>query len=334
MSFWSNRKVMVTGGAGFIGSNLVKRLVDLDASVRVVDNLERGRLKNIGACLSSVDFRREDLTEQKAAIAACEGMDTVFHLASKVGGIGYYMLYPGNVILQNIAIDNNMLAGAVRSGIESYIYASSTFVYPAAIQQTPDAPAMAESDAMPADPPLSYGWAKLLGEKSLEYCVKEGILKKGALLRLEGAFGPGQDIDLERGSAIPVFIRRAIEFPQRQPFVIKGTGEETRCFCYVSDIIEAIIRAAEKLDTVPLVGPVNIGNEHRTSINKLAAEIIRISGKQIEIERLPAETTIWGQQADCSLARKLLDGWEPVVSLEEGLRRTFDYVNQELQEAK
>jgi len=334
MSFWSGRKVLVTGGAGFIGSNLVRGLTDLGAVVRVVDNLERGRLENLGDHLSSLDFRKEDLTEPQTVTAICDGIDTVFHLASKVGGINYYMLHPGDVILRNIAIDNNMLSGAVRLGVERYVYASSTFVYPIAIQQTPDAPAIPEVAAMPADPPLSYGWAKLIGEKALEYCVKEGLLKKGALLRLEGAYGPGQDIDLERGSAIPVFIRRAIEFPERRPFVIKGKGEETRCFCYISDIVEAIIRAAEKLDTVPLLGPVNIGNEHRTTINDLATEIIRISGKQIEIEHLPATTTIWGQQAECSLARRLLDGWEPVVLLEEGLRRTFDYVYQALQEAK
>jgi len=330
VSFWQSRQVLVTGGAGFIGSNLVKRLIISGAVVRVVDNLERGKLDHLTAVIGSIDFRQVDLRDEESAMESCRGIDTVFHLASKVGGIGYYQQQPGEVMIQNLILDNRVLDAAIKNKVNRYIYASSTFVYPARLQQVPESPALKETDAMPADPPLSYGWAKLTGEKTITHVIDNDYPLRAAILRLMGVYGPGQDCDLERGSAIPVFVRRALEYPQRSPFVVKGTGKETRCFCYINDIIEAIIRAAEKLDHHQLVGPVNIGSENRIRINDLVDMIIGISGKQIEVLHLPALTSIWGQAADCSLARRLLDGWQPKTSMEDGLFNMFEYINREL----
>jgi GDP-D-mannose 3', 5'-epimerase len=334
VSFWQGRQVLVTGGAGFIGSNLVKRLVIAGAKVRVVDNLERGKLVHLAPVIGSIDFQQGDLRNDISAVECCRGIDTVFHLASKVGGIGYYLQQPGEVMIQNILLDNRVLNAAIKNKVDRYLYASSTFVYPSRLQQAPGSPALKESDAIPADPPLSYGWAKLTGEKSITCAIQEGYPFKAGILRLMGAYGPGQDIDLERGSAIPVFIRRALEFPQRSPFVIKGTGQETRCFCYIDDIIEAIIRAAENLDRLIIIGPVNIGSENRVCINDLVEMIIKLSGKQIKVQHLPASTSIWGQAADCSLARQLLDDWHPEVPLLNGLQNMFAYVNESLKKNK
>jgi nucleoside-diphosphate-sugar epimerase len=332
MSYWTDRKVLVTGGAGFIGSNLVKRLVKSGAIIRVVDNLERGKLAHLSPVIGTIDFRQLDLRDEKSAMDTCRGIDTVFHLASKVGGIGYYLQQPGEVMRQNILLDNRVLDAIIKNKVARYIYMSSTFVYPSRLQQTPLSPALKESDAIPAEPPLSYGWAKLSGEKNILYTIEDGFPLKAAILRLMGAYGPGQDIDLERGSAIPVFVRRALEYPQRRPFIIKGTGRETRCFCYIDDIIEAIIRAAENLDGFNLIGPANIGSENRIMINELAELIIKLSGKQITVRHLPASTSIWGQAADCSLARSILDGWYPEITLEDGLSRMFKYVKDALRE--
>ena len=329
MGFWTNRRTLVTGGAGFIGSHLVERLVELGARVRVVDNLERGRQENLSSCLGSVEFWRRDLRHRETALAACQGMEIVCHLASKVGGIGYYLERPGEVITQNILMDTLVLDSAARVGVERYIYASSGFVYPAELQQRPDASPLKEEDALPGNPAISYGWAKLLAEKALEYVVTEGSHLQGAILRLVGAFGPRTDIDLERGSVIPVFIRRAIEYPQRRPFIIKGSGKETRSFCYVSDVVAAFILAGEKLNSCRLVGPLNIGSEGRITINDLASEIIGLSGKAVEVEHVAAPTAIWGQAVDCTRARQVL-GWYPQFSLREGLMRTFAYVEERL----
>lgn len=334
MSFWQGRHVLITGGAGFIGSNLIKKLVNSGAKIRAVDNLERGKLDLLAPVIGAVDFRQVDLRDEYSVMESCRGIDTIFHLASKVGGIGYYLRQPGEVLMQNLLLDNRVLNAALKNKVNHFIYTSSTFVYPASLQQTPASPALKETDAMPAEPPLSYGWAKLIGEKSITYTIENVFPFKAAILRLMGVYGPGQDIDLERGSAIPVFVRRALEYPQRKPFVVKGTGEETRCFCYIDDIMSAILQAAEKLEQYNLIGPVNIGSENRIRINDLVNMIITLSGKHIDVQHLPATTAIWGQAADCSLARRLLEGWCPQVSLQNGLQNMFAYVDEALKKEK
>jgi nucleoside-diphosphate-sugar epimerase len=329
--FWKKKRVLVTGGAGFIGSNLTERLVQLGAVVRAVDNLERGKIENLGSVIERIEFLQRDLREKEVCHRACQGIEIVFHLASKVGGINYYLQKPGEVILQNALIDTSMLDATLRNGVKRYVYASSAHVYPLHRQLTPDAPALLEEDALPAHPDLSYGWAKLLGEKQVEYAMAQGIEMRAAVLRLVGVYGKNQDLDLATGSAIPVFIRRAIEYPHRGPFVIRGTGEETRSYCYVDDVLDGLLQAAETLDQHTLLGPLNLGSEGRVKMGDLAQQVINISGKKIELHKdSSVSTLIWGQAVDCTKARKLLVRWQPRVSLEEGLRRTYHDVESRM----
>jgi len=328
---WNSRRVLITGGAGFVGSHLAERLVDLGAHVRVVDNLERGRLEYLSSVESRIEFICDDLRQREVCERACQGIDFVFHLASKVGGIKYYLTRPSEVILDNTLIDTHMLRAALESGVSRYLYASSAHVYPIELQGSPDAPLIREEQAIPAHPELSYGWAKLYAEKQIEYAVMQGTDMHAAIVRIIGAFGPNQDLELETGSAIPVFTRRAIEYPEQQPFSVLGSGAETRSFCYVSDIIEGFLAAAAQMEKRQLVGPVNLGNEDRISIRDLALEIIRISGKDIPITWNSSHpTVIWGQALDCSKTAAELEGWKPVVSLSEGLRRVYEHVQNRL----
>lgn len=331
MSFWKGRKVLVTGGAGFIGSNLAERLVQAGAQIRVVDNLERGRLENLGDSIGAIEFLNEDLTARDVCLEACKGMEVVIHLASKVGGIDYYLKHPAEVIIQNLLIDTLMLGAARECEVEHYLYSSSAHVYPIELQQRPDSPLLKEEDAIPAHPQLSYGWAKLLAEKQLEYTVAEQGSPKVVVLRLIGVYGKNQDLDLETGSAIPVFIRRAIEYPKRKPFIVLGSGSETRSYCYIGDVLDAMLLSVEKLDEQQLIGPLNIGTETRITIEDLARQIIDISGKDIEIVYDSShQTAIWGQALNCSKARAVLDGWHPRVSLREGLEMTYASVESKL----
>ena len=325
MSFWQGRPVLVTGGSGFIGANLVEALLALDAKVRVADSLERGRLESLRPWLDRIEFVQADLLERAACREACEGVDTVFHLASRVGAIGYYAAHPASVLADNCSIDANVLMAAAHSGVGRYVYASSVFVYPAELQRDPNAPALKEGQALPANPPNAYGWAKLFGEKLLQGATSEHPSLRGAALRLIGVYGPQQSLDLERGSIIPVLVRRAIEYPRGQPFTIRGTGLETRSYCYVGDVLRALLTAAEKLDSHTFLGPVNVGSETRITIIDLARMIVSLSGKDIEIVLTPAETLVWGQAVDCSEALRLLDEWRPEMPLSEGLRRVFEY---------
>lgn len=334
MSSWSGRRILVTGGAGFIGSNLVQRLVELGARVRVVDNLQRGRLENLQSCIEAVEFVRGDLTQPAVCLEACRDMEMVIHLASRVGGISYYLQRAAEVMLHNLLIDTLVWQAAMVCGVERYLYASSAHVYPLELQDSPEAPLLREEQAVPANPPLSYGWAKLVSEKQLEYSAADAGPPGVAILRLIGVYGKNQDIDLETGSAIPVFIRRAIEYPRRRPFTILGSGEETRSYCYITDVVEAMLAAMEKLDGHQLIGPLNVGSETRLPIRDLVREIIDISGKQIQIVNdVSHKTAIWGQALDCAKARSVL-GWQPRVSLREGLEMTYQHIEARLEGEK
>jgi nucleoside-diphosphate-sugar epimerase len=331
MSYWKDRRVLVTGGAGFIGTHLVTILAELGAEVRVADNLERGRQENLRAVIGQIDFRKEDLRDFQASQRVCRNVEVVFHLASKVGGIQYYLTRPGEVLSDNNLIDSNVLRASIEAHVSRYLYASSAHVYPIELQTSPDSPLIREEQSVPAHPELSYGWAKLFGEKQIEYAIQQGVDLRAAIVRIIGAYGPGQDFDLATGSAIPVFIRRAVEYPERRPFLILGTGGETRSYCYVSDIISGFLIAVGKVANCQLVGPLNLGSEERIPIRDLALEIVRISGKNIEIIFDPSHpTVIWGQALDCTKAGALLDGWSPAITLREGLERSYRHIENQL----
>lgn len=335
--FWKARRVLITGGAGFIGSNLVARLLTEGVPyIRVADNLERGRHEYLAESLKDarVDFRQIDLRNRADAMAACDGVDTIFHLASKVGGIGYYLDRPGEVFSDNTQIDHNTWSAALAHRTPYFLYASSAHVYPIDLQMTPDSPPIFENQAYPANPELSYGWAKLIGEKLILYSVAQGCETRVAIPRLIGAYGPNQDLALATGSAIPVFCRRAIEWPAGAPFRVMGTGKETRSFHYISDTLDALMRAVAKLQDNTLLGPFNLGAEGRVTIEEIARTIIEISGKDIPIHWDTSKpTAIWGQALNCQLAADLLDGWRATVSMREGLERSYRHIEQRLKRA-
>ena len=158
-----NKTIVVTGGAGFIGSHLVKKLVNQEAKVIVVDNLERGKLLSLASVIDRVGFLNKDLRDSNGLKDIFRGADVVVHLASKVGGIGVYTSKPHEVFNDMVQIDKNVLDAVLECGIEKYFYASSAHVYPIHLQQEVGPPAIKESDAYPADPELSYGLAKLVG---------------------------------------------------------------------------------------------------------------------------------------------------------------------------
>ena len=328
---WDGGPVLVTGGAGFIGANLVRRLLMLGARVRVADNLGRLGARNLEGVTGEIELVRADLRDASACLAACEGIEAVFHLASNVGNIDHYRDRPGDVLLTNTLIDAHMLDAARQTGVRRYLYASSTHVYPRQLQERRDAPALREEQALPADPPVSYGWAKLVGEQALAGLAEQGAIR-GAVLRMMNPYGPYQDIDPERASAIPAFIRRAIEMPEDAPLSLRTTGEETRSFCYIDDTIEAMLLAVERIEGQTFVGPLNVGSEEPVAILDLAREAVAVTGRQIEIEPGLSRALIAGQAIDCTRAREEL-GWRPRVSLREGLERTHAWIHEQLREA-
>jgi len=328
---WQDVPVVITGGAGFIGSNLAREMVHRGARVRIVDNLERGRTAFLSPIWRDVEFVEADLRRPEEAVRAVRGADTVFHLAAQVGGIKIYQDRAGTVLNNNLLIDQHVFAAVVAGKVPCFFYASSAHVYPRQLQQFPDALPLKESDADPAAPVLSYGWGKRMGEVSLLSLAAEHPWMKVAIARIMGAYGYNQDFDLATGSVIPVFCHRAIRWPDGAPFRIWGSGRETRSYVFIDDVVEGVVSSVEALAKQRIVGPFNLAADGRVTIREIAESIVRISGKRIPLEfDSVAPTVIWGQAANTSLARSLLDGWYARTTFHTGLQATYRDVAQRL----
>jgi len=315
---WRGRKVLVTGGASFIGSHLVDALVEHGAQVRIVDNLSSGKLENIKPHLAAgrVEFRQADLLEPGVAEEAVKGMEVIFHLAADHGGRGYVDLHQA-ACATNLALDGIVFRAAYRAGVEKIVYASSGCVYPNHLQTDPNQILYLTEDMAgpPYDADNMYGWAKLMGEMTLRaYCKDWGM--KCASCRYFTAYG-------ERGvenHAVIAMIARA--FIKQDPFIVWGNGEQIRNWTHVSDIVSGTLLAAEKIDDGTAI---NLGTMERTRVIDAVREVLRYTGHNARIELHPEMPTgPLNRVADNSLAKKLL-GWEPQVKFIAGLHRTIDW---------
>jgi len=323
--------ILITGGAGFIGSHFVKRMVNKGYNVTVIDNLERGKLEFIQDILDKITFVQADLRDFQAVESCFKNQDCVVHLASKVGGIGTYLSKPYEVMNSNITMDSNVLKGIIENKIEKYFYASSAHIYPKELQTIPNSPLIEETQAYPSNPELTYGWAKLIGEISLESAVKEYPFLKAAIARFIGIYGPNQDFGLDTGSVIPVFSHRAIKYP-KIPFNVWGTGKETRSYCFIEDTLDCMELMINKMNDLELVGPLNVGKEERISIKAISDIVVKTSNKNINVEfDTSKDTVIWGQWCSCQEAKNIL-GWEAKTTLEEGIKVVYDDIKNRLNE--
>jgi GDP-D-mannose 3',5'-epimerase len=323
--------ILITGGAGFIGSHFVKRMVNKGYNVTVIDNLERGKLEFIQDILDKITFVQADLRDFQAVESCFKNQDCVVHLASKVGGIGTYLSKPYEVMNSNITMDSNVLKGIIENKIEKYFYASSAHIYPKELQTIPNSPLIEETQAYPSNPELTYGWAKLIGEISLESAVKEYPFLKAAIARFIGIYGPNQDFGLDTGSVIPVFSHRAIKYPEI-PFNVWGTGKETRSYCFIEDTLDCMELMINKMNDLELVGPLNVGKEEHISIKAISDIVVKTSNKNINVEfDTSKDTVIWGQWCSCQEAKNIL-GWEAKTTLEEGIKVVYDDIKNRLNE--
>lgn len=326
---WQKKKVLVTGGAGMIGSNLVQRLVESGADVFVVDNLWRGKLENLSdADRPLIDFDRKffhlDLVDYDNCLKVSQNMDMIYHLADVVAGINYVFGNQLSVYQNNIVMNTNMLRAAIRNGVKNYIYVGTACSYPAEKQSVLHAPPFREGDAYPANPESSYGWSKLMGEYECELAEREGLINIG-ILRLHNAYGPKCEMSPEKSQVIPSLIRKAIQFPE-EDFIVWGSGRQRRAFVYIDDILAALMAVAER---GMRKGVIQIGPDYSVSIRDLAEIIVSISGKDITIRY--DETKREGDMdrvADWSRAKKIL-GWSPKVNIEEGLQKTYEWCLQQ-----
>jgi nucleoside-diphosphate-sugar epimerase len=315
---WPGRRVLVTGGASFIGSNLVDQLLSRGAKVRIVDDLTSGRLENIQGHLAkgSVEFLEADLREPGVTRMAMQGIQTVFHLAADHGGRGYVDLHQAGPA-SNFFLDGLIFAEALKARVEKVVFASSGCVYPNFLQSDIHKEVYLTEDLTkgPNDADNTYGWAKLMAEFTLQAYAKEGKLKS-ASCRYFTVYGP-------RGvenHAVIAMIARA--FIGQNPFEVWGDGTQIRNWTYIDDIVSGTIRAAETIDDGT---PLNLGTMERIRVIDAANMVLEMTGQKADIKLLPnMPTGPLNRVADNSRAKKLM-GWEPKYPFKEGLQRTIDW---------
>lgn len=332
-NIFEGQRVLVTGGAGQIGSHLVAALVQRGAHVSVADSLWRGKREHLspgGQPLIDMknDFHQVDLSDASACARVTANCDLVYHLADVVAGINYVFGNQFSLFNTNLRIDSNMLHAAVANKVPKYIYVGTACSYPAAMS-VPDAqgrtPLFREEQVYPALPESSYGWSKLMGEYQAELAMNEGLLQVG-LLRFHNVYGPHCEMSPERSQVIPSLIRKALRHPD-EPYVVWGSGRQRRAFVHVDDIVDALLRV---VGSGLGKGTIQIGPDYSTSIRELAEEIALISGKDIDVHYDPTRREGDGDRAaDWTRAREVL-GWEPRVSLADGLQQTYDWCRQHL----
>ncbi|MBK1703169.1 NAD-dependent epimerase/dehydratase family protein [Halochromatium glycolicum] len=323
----NNACILVTGGAGMIGSNLIKRLVSMGHSVKAVDNLWRGQRENLldehGEYIINMerDFHELDLTVPGALDMITEGIDYVYHLADVVAGVDYVFSNEGSVFRQNLLINTNTIASLRDRPLKGYIYVGTACSFPADKQTGVDAPPLREEDQYPAWPESAYGWSKLMGEYEALLMERETGIPV-SVLSLHNVYGTPCDFDAERSQVIPSLARKAARYPA-EPFVVWGSGAQGRAFVHVDDVVTALVLAMEKgLGK----GLVQIGPDVCTSIKDIAEALVEVSGKDISIEFDTSKPEgDRGRCADFSRAREVL-GWAPEVDLKTGMSSLYQWV--------
>jgi nucleoside-diphosphate-sugar epimerase len=324
---WDKKRVLVAGGAGLIGSHLARNLANKGAKVCVADNLSGGSLKNIEDIKNKVEFISADLRTETNCTKLTKDMDYVFQLAANMGGIGYITAVGADIMRDNILINVNMLQASLKNRVKEYFYSSSACVYPEYRQKDANVTPLKESDATPADPDQFYGWEKLVTEKICEAYQKDYGMNI-RMARFHNVYGEVYTaFDKDKGKAPCHIIMKALRYPEEE-FVIWGDGKQTRSFLYIDDCVDGVLKLMESNYTKP----VNIGSDRLVTIDELARIVIDTSDKNITVKHdLSRPQGVRGRNADITLVKKEV-GWEPQVSLEEGLRRTYEWAKTRIDE--
>lgn len=314
---FDDRRFLVTGGAGFIGSHLVERLVSEGAWVRVLDDFSTGRLENLLPFAERLEVREGSVTDPEACASACAGVDYVLHQAA-LPSVQRSVADPRPTHEVSATGTLNMLVAAKDAGVRRFVYAGSSSAYG-------DTPTLPKREDMTPRPRSPYAVAKLAGEHYTQAFVGLFGLET-VVLRYFNVFGPRQDPHSPYSAAIPRFIEAALE---GTPPTIHGDGGQTRDFTFVDNVVEANLRACfAPPDSV--IGEVfNVGCGERVSVMRVWEEIRRAVGTTIEAERAPARLgDVRDSLADLEKIRARL-GYEIRVPLAEGLRRTVAWLVQE-----
>ena len=316
-------KTLVTGAGGFIGSFLGKFLREKGYWVRGVDIKPPAYMRDDEIC---DEFLSLDLRRWENCVRAMEGIDEVYALAADMGGMGFISGNHAQILHNNSLISIHTLEAARARGIKRYLYTSSACIYPEYKQLDTNVVPLKESDAYPAQPQDAYGWEKLLSERLCTHYRQDYGLET-RIVRFHNIFGERGTWDGGREKAPAALCRKiALAKLTGAPEIeIWGDGEQTRSFCYIGDCVEGIY----KLMRSDWHDPLNLGQDRMVTINELADMISKIAGYKIRKKHVPGPQGVRGRNSDNTLLREVLQ-WEPRVSLEEGLRITYEWVEEQV----
>ncbi len=318
-----SRRVLVTGAGGFIGHHLVTYLKRNGYWVRGVD------LKAPEYQATDADeFELLDLRRWDNCLQATRGIDEVYALAADMGGMGFISCHHAQILSNNSLINLHTLEAARVNGVRRYLYTSSACVYPEFKQTEANVVPLKESDAYPAQPQDAYGWEKLVTERLCTH-YREDYGIETRVVRFHNIFGPHGTWEGGREKAPAAMSRKvAVAKLTGNPVIeIWGDGEQTRSFCFIDDCVRGI----DRLMRSDFHDPLNLGQDRMVTINELAEMVAEIAGVRIVKKHVPGPLGVRGRNSDNTLVRQVL-GWEPEISLEQGLARTYTWIEQQVRE--
>ncbi len=310
-------KCLVTGAAGFIGSHLAERLVARGHTVRVVDNLLTGDLANLTAIKDQIEFINGDLCDPEVCKRAVAGMDVVFHVAA-LPSVPRSVKDPWASHDNNVNATVRLLAASIQAKVPRVVYSSSSSVYG-------DTMILPKAEAVEPLPRSPYAASKLAAEQYVLAFARSGMIE-GVALRYFNVFGPRQSPHSAYAAVIPIFLQAALE---GRPAVIYGDGQQTRDFTYVDNVVDANLLAASAPASTASGSPVNVGAGTRSSLLELLALVSSVTGRDVGyILQASRAGDVRDSLAGLERTERLI-GYHPRISLEEGLRRTWAWFEEE-----